>query len=53
MTKAWLWLLLAGLAEVARSQSIWPTESFTRALPTLLCFVLATTAVYPRHARVT
>lgn len=47
MTKAWVWLLLAGLAEVAWSQSIRPTESFTRPLPTLLCFLLAVAAVYP------
>lgn len=47
MSKAWLHLLLAGAAEIAWSQSIRPTESFTRPLPTLLCFALAAAAVYP------
>ena len=44
---AWVWVVLAGLAEVAWSQSIRPTESFTRLLPTLLCFALAALAIYP------
>jgi quaternary ammonium compound-resistance protein SugE len=44
---AWLWLLLAGLLEVAWSQSIKPTVNFTRPLPTLLCLTLAAAAVYP------
>lgn len=43
---SWLTLVLAGLVEVAWSQSIKPTENFTRPLPTLLCFVLAAAAVY-------
>jgi quaternary ammonium compound-resistance protein SugE len=43
----WAWLLLAGGAEVAFSQSIRPTDGFTRPLPTLLCFVLAALAIYP------
>ncbi|REE96449.1 DMT family transporter [Thermomonospora umbrina] len=43
---SWALLLLAGLVEVAWSQSIKPTENFTRPLPTLLCFVLAATAVW-------
>jgi quaternary ammonium compound-resistance protein SugE len=43
---AWLYLLLAGLLEIAWSQSIKPTESFTRPWPTLLCFVLGCAAVY-------
>ncbi|UGT62822.1 DMT family transporter [Nocardia asteroides] len=42
----WLFLGLAGLVEVAWSQSIEPTRNFTRLLPTLLCFVLAASAVY-------
>lgn len=42
----WALLVLAGLIEVAWSQSIKPTENFTRPLPTLLCFVLAAAAVY-------
>jgi quaternary ammonium compound-resistance protein SugE len=32
---------------VAFSQSIRPTEGFTRPLPTLLCFGLAALAIYP------
>lgn len=44
---AWAWLLAAGLAEVAFSQSIKPTEGFTRLVPTLLCVALAFAAVYP------
>jgi quaternary ammonium compound-resistance protein SugE len=43
---AWLYLLLAGLLEIAWSQSIKPTDSFTRPGPTLLCFVLGSAAVY-------
>jgi quaternary ammonium compound-resistance protein SugE len=43
---AWVILGLAGLVEIAWSQSIKPTHSFTRPLPTLLCFVLAAGAVY-------
>lgn len=44
---AWGWLILSGLIEVAWSQSIKPTENFTRPWPTLLCFALAAAAVYP------
>ena len=43
----WAWLLTAAAAEVAWSQSIKPTDGFTRVLPTLLCFVLGIAAVYP------
>ena len=43
---AWAWLVLAGLVEVAWSQSIKPTESFSRPLPTLACFLLGATSVY-------
>ena len=43
----WAWLLSAAAAEVAWSQSIKPTEGFTRVLPTLLCFMLGVAAVYP------
>jgi quaternary ammonium compound-resistance protein SugE len=43
---AWIILGLAGLVEIAWSQSIKPTHGFTRPLPTLLCFVLAAGAVY-------
>nr|WP_225951534.1 multidrug efflux SMR transporter [Mycobacterium sp. OAS707] len=40
-------MLTAAAAEVAWSQSIKPTDGFTRVLPTLLCFVLGVAAVYP------
>ncbi|NKY87878.1 DMT family transporter [Nocardia veterana] len=43
---SWLVLTLAGVVEIAWSQSIKPTHNFTRPLPTLLCFVLAALAVY-------
>src|SRR3990170_738824 len=43
----WIWLVIAGTAEVAWSQSIGPTEGFTRPLQTAICFVLAVCAVYP------
>ncbi|MEU1526172.1 multidrug efflux SMR transporter [Nocardia rhamnosiphila] len=43
---SWLVLALAGVVEIAWSQSIKPTENFTRPLPTLLCFGLAAVAVY-------
>ena len=42
----WAWLLLAGTVEVAWSQSIKPTDSFTRPLPTVVCFVLGASSVY-------
>jgi quaternary ammonium compound-resistance protein SugE len=43
---SWLVLILAGLVEVAWSQSIKPAENFTRPLPTLVCFLLGAAAVY-------
>lgn len=43
----WAWLAIASAAEVAWSQSIRPTDGFTRPLPTLLCVVLAALAIYP------
>ncbi|MGV9413198.1 DMT family transporter [Nocardia sp. NPDC003693] len=43
---AWLVLIAAGLVEVAWSQSIKPTQNFTRPLATLICFVLAAVAVW-------
>jgi quaternary ammonium compound-resistance protein SugE len=42
----WVLLVFAGLVEIAWSQSIKPTENFTRPLPTLLCLGLASGAVY-------
>jgi quaternary ammonium compound-resistance protein SugE len=46
MPASWLWLLGAGLVEAAWSQSIKPTDGFTRPLPTAVCFVLGVSAVY-------
>jgi quaternary ammonium compound-resistance protein SugE len=43
----WAWLALAGAAEVAWSQSIRPTDGFTRPGATLLCLALALAAIYP------
>lgn len=43
---AWLWLIGAGLVEVAFSQSIRPTANFTRLVPTIVCFVLGATSIY-------
>ncbi|WP_039800007.1 DMT family transporter [Nocardia araoensis] len=43
---SWVVLALAGLVEIVWSQSIKPTENFTRLVPTLICFVLGATAVY-------
>ncbi|WP_219471832.1 DMT family transporter [Nonomuraea rhizosphaerae] len=43
---SWLTLLLAGLIEVAWSQSIKPTHNFTRPLPTLVCLLLMAAAVW-------
>ncbi|MEU0542446.1 multidrug efflux SMR transporter [Nocardia sp. NPDC005978] len=43
---AWLVLIFAGIVEIAWSQSIKPTQGFTRPLATLVCFVLAAVAVW-------
>jgi quaternary ammonium compound-resistance protein SugE len=46
MSSGWWWLVAAGLVEAAWSQTIKPTEGFTRPLPTLVCFMLGVSAVY-------
>ncbi|MEU8226655.1 multidrug efflux SMR transporter [Kribbella sp. NPDC048915] len=43
---SWAILVLAGLVEIVWSQSIKPTENFTRPVPTIICFVLGATSVY-------
>ena len=43
---AWVFLLLAGIVEVAWALSIEPTKGFTRPGPTLLCFLLGASSVY-------
>ncbi|MGW0193479.1 DMT family transporter [Nonomuraea sp. NPDC003201] len=42
----WIVLFLAGLVEVAWSQSIKPTQNFTRPVPTLVSLVLMAAAVW-------
>lgn len=43
---SWLILGLAGFVEIAWSQSIKPTDGFTRPLPTFLCVVIGALSVY-------
>lgn len=43
---SWLILLAAGLVEVAWSQSIKPTDGFTKPGQTLLCVLIGATSVY-------
>ena len=43
---AWLFLIAAGLVEVAFALSIGPTEGFTRLPQTALCFVLGAGSIY-------
>ncbi|MFE3321040.1 DMT family transporter [Nocardia sp. NPDC059195] len=43
---SWLVLGLAGLVEIVWSQTIKPTENFTKLGPTLLCVALGSLAVY-------
>ncbi|WP_433758382.1 DMT family transporter [Nocardia sp. CA-135398] len=42
----WIILGIAGLVEIIWSQSIKPTENFTRLVPTVICFALGAVAVY-------
>ncbi|GAA2394236.1 quaternary ammonium compound efflux SMR transporter SugE [Nonomuraea africana] len=42
----WAYLAMAGLVEVAWSQSIKPTQNFTRPVPTAICLVLMAAAVW-------
>lgn len=37
----WTYLLAAGVFEIAWSQSLKPTEGFTKAVPTIICIVLS------------
>ncbi|MEV0855030.1 DMT family transporter [Nocardia fluminea] len=43
---SWVVLGLAGLVEILWSQTIKPTENFTRLGPTVLCVALGSLAVY-------
>ena len=43
---SWFTLVTAGLVEIAWSQSIKPTQNFTRLGPTIACLVLGVGAVY-------
>ncbi|MFQ6330357.1 DMT family transporter [Nocardia sp. CWNU-33] len=42
----WIVLGVAGVVEIIWSQSIKPTENFTRLVPTVVCFILGAVAVY-------
>jgi quaternary ammonium compound-resistance protein SugE len=42
----WLILALAGAVEIAWSQSIKPTDGFTRLLPTIVCVLVGALSVY-------
>ncbi|WP_328408533.1 DMT family transporter [Nocardia sp. NBC_00403] len=42
----WIVLGVAGVVEIIWSQSIKPTENFTRLIPTVICFILGAVAVY-------
>ena len=42
----WVFLLLAGLVEVAWSQTIAPTDGFTKPLPTALSVAVGAASVY-------
>jgi len=46
MSGSWITLVVAGLVEVAWSQSIKPTDNFTRLWPTVLCGALGVASVY-------
>jgi quaternary ammonium compound-resistance protein SugE len=37
----WTWLLAAGVFEIAWSQSLKPTDGFTKLVPTLVCIALS------------
>ena len=43
---SWIFLLVAGLVEVAWALSIEPTDGFTRSLPTIRCAILGVFSVY-------
>lgn len=43
----WAWIGIASAAEVVWSQSIKPTEGFTKLWPSLLCLVLTAAVVLP------
>jgi len=46
MSIGWWWLVAAGAVEAVWSQTISPTEGFTRPLQTFVCFLLGASAVY-------
>ena len=45
MTTGWWWLIAAGLVEAVWSQTIKPTDNFTRPMATFGCFVLGAASV--------
>ncbi|WP_028924592.1 DMT family transporter [Pseudonocardia acaciae] len=46
MTAGWLYLLAAGVVEIAWAQSIPPTEGLTRFWPSVLCVALCLGVIY-------
>ena len=48
---SWLILALAGGVEIAWSQSIKPTDGFTRLLPTIVCVLVGAFVVGPDRYR--
>ncbi len=46
MNGAWITLIVAGLVEIAWSQSIKPTAGFTRPGPSVVCVALGVASVY-------
>jgi quaternary ammonium compound-resistance protein SugE len=42
----WLWLLAAGIAEIAWAQSILPTKGLTRFWPSVLCIALCIVVIW-------
>ncbi|WP_037081022.1 DMT family transporter [Pseudonocardia spinosispora] len=46
MSTGWLWLLAAGVVEIAWAQSIPPTQGFTRPWPSAICLALCVAVIY-------
>lgn len=46
LTLPWVWLITAGLVEIAFALSIKPTNGFTRPVATLVCLLLGGLSVY-------
>lgn len=46
MSSGWLWLLAAGVVEIAWAQSIPPTKGLTRFWPSVLCIALCIAVIW-------